>query len=236
MLSSLGMLRSAVRSPALASPLRAFTRDKVVYNMIEHQQRAMQVAGRVPNKFVGRYRGPDKFNKYKPYQKLDKKFADPERSWILIDAYGEQLGRLASRLVPLLCGKHKPTYQRQYDQGDYVVVVNAAYVVPSAKAMQLQKYYSHSDYSSGLKVKPLWQLFEDNPTEPLRRALFGMMPKNKLRYQRMSRLRLFPTGEHTQEKMLKAFGAKGFRGIFPPGDGPAVLHRIQPALLEEENP
>ena len=46
-------------------------------------------------------------------------------------------------------------------------------------------YYSHSDYSSGLKVKPLWQLFEDNPTEPLRRALFGMMPKNKLRYQRI---------------------------------------------------
>ena len=76
-------------------------------------------------------------------------------------------------------------------------------------------YSSHSDYSSGLKVKPLWQLFEDNPTEPLRRALFGMMPKNKLRYQRMSRLRLFPTGEHTQEKCAQSLWRQGLPRDLP---------------------
>merc|ERR1711967_88355 len=101
--------------------------------------------------------------------------------------------------------------------------------------MLMQKYYHHSQYPSGLKVKPLWQLFEDNPTEPLRRALFGMLPHDKLRYQRMGRLRLFPAGGHAQDAAFRAFGNKAFRATLPPGDGPAILHRIQPALLEEDS-
>ena len=105
---------------------------------------------------------------------------------------GQSLGRLAARIAPLLAGKHKPTFQPVRDVGDHVVVVNAAYIVVPEKAMDNKKYYHHSGYPGGLKTTPLWRLFESNPTEPLRRAIFGMLPKNRLRHQRMARLRLFP--------------------------------------------
>ena len=118
--------------------------------------------------------------------------------------------------------------------GDHVVVVNAAYVVVPQNALDTKKYYSHSGWMGGLKTKPLWRLFEDNPTEPLRRAIFGMMPRNKLRYQRMTRLRLYPTAEHTHESQFRAAGAKAFRAL-PTCDssrqpGTMQLERIQPAL------
>ena len=142
------------------------------------------------------------------------------------------MGRLASKIVPLLMGKHKPIYQPQRDCGDHVVVVNAAFVIVSPKAMQLKKYYHHSQYPGGLKTTPLWRLFEQNPTEPLRRAIFGMLPKNRLRHQRMSRLRLYPAAEHAQEASFRDFHGKAFRARWPANDGPAVLERILPASDE----
>lgn len=190
--------------------------------MVEHQARAMQQAGRVANKYSFPHRG---------LARMDKKFVEPERAWILIDAWGQSLGRLAARIAPLLAGKHKPTFQPVRDVGDHVVVVNAAYIVVPEKAMDNKKYYHHSGYPGGLKTTPLWRLFESNPTEPLRRAIFGMLPKNRLRHQRMARLRLFPAGEHAQEAQFRAFQGKAFRGRMsgPNGKGPMVLERIQPA-------
>jgi large subunit ribosomal protein L13 len=210
-------------APALTAATRSI-RVHPVYTMQEHQARAMQQAGRLPNKY--------QFKNGKP--RMDKKFIEPDRAWILVDAYGEQMGRLASKIVTLLCGKHKPIYQKHRDTGDYVVIVNAAYIVANQKAFDNKRYHHHSSYPGGLKIKPLWRLFEDNPTEPLRRAIFGMMPKNRLRHQRMTRLRLFPAGEHAQEAQLgSTYGARGFRGALLPGDGPIQLQRIATSVEEE---
>ena len=191
-----------------------------------HQARAMKRAGAVANKFS--------FTRGKP--RVDKSFVEPERAWILVDAYGEVMGRLASRIVPLLTGKHKPIYQPFRDCGDHVVVVNAAFTVVTGKAMEKKKYYHHTSYPGGLRTTPLWRLFEQNPVEPLRRAIFGMLPKNRLRHQRMTRLRLYPAGMHAQEATMRAPDALAFRATLPPGDGPAVLERIAPASEARNTP
>lgn len=159
-------------------------------------------------------------------RRADKAFAEPERAWHLVDAYGQVLGRLASKLVPLLCGKHKPIYQPQHDVGDYVVVVNVAKTVVTGKAMDQKKYYRHSGYMGGLKTTTLRQLIAKNPLEPLRRAILGMLPKNRLRGQRMRRLRLFPGPEHIHEGQFQP-GELAYRTIFDRKDDlPPELHRI----------
>jgi len=129
--------------------------------------------------------------------RADKMFEDIERAWHQVDGYGQVCGRLASKLVPLLCGKHKPTYQPQRDMGDYVVVTNVAKTVHTGKALDQKRYYRHSGYAGGLSYVTLRQLIASNPLEPLRRAVYGMLPKNKLREQRMRRLRLYPGAEHS---------------------------------------
>ena len=197
-----------------------------VHSLAEHQARAMKRAGAVANKFS--------FSRGKP--RVDKSFHEPERAWIVIDAHGEVMGRLASRIVPLLMGKHKPIYQPHRDCGDNVIVVNAAYVVVTGKTMDQKKYYHHSGYPGGLKTTPLWRLFEQNPVEPLRRAIFGMLPKNKLRHQRMKRLRMYPAGEHAQEATLRAANGLAFRARLPPGEGPAQLERIAPSAEAQDTP
>lgn len=102
-------------------------------------------------------------------------------------------------------------------------------------ALDTKKHYSHSGWPGGLKTKPLYRLFEDNPTEPLRRAIWGMMPVNKLRYQRMTRLRLYPTAQHTHEAQFRAADGKAFRAVPSVGEpgvrepGTMQLQRILPA-------
>jgi len=199
-----------------------------LHSLAAHQARAMKQAGRLPSKF--------KYTRNGGKPRVDKSFVEPERAWIVVDAYGEVMGRLASRIVPLLTGKHKPTFQNHHDVGDNVIIVNAAYVVATGKAMEKKKYYHHTLYPGGLKTTPLWRLFEQNPIEPLRRAIFGMLPHNKLRYQRMARLRMFPTAEHAQEASLRAANGLAFRAILPPDDAPVRLERIQPASEARDTP
>lgn len=162
--------------------------------------------------------------KLKP--RADKAFAEPDRAWHLVDGYGQVLGRLASKLVPLLCGKHKPIYQPQRDVGDYVVVVNVAQTVHTGKALDQKKYYRHSGYMGGLKTTTLRELIAKNPLEPLRRAVLGMLPKNRLRGQRMRRLRLFPGPEHIHEGQFQP-DALAYRTSFSREvDTAAELERI----------
>jgi len=162
--------------------------------------------------------------KEKHAKRRDKNFVEPERGWHVIDAHGQVMGRLASKIVPLLCGKHKPIYQAQRDVGDYVVVVNAAQVVLTGKKREQKRYYRHSGYPGGLKTITFEQMFEANPVRPLRQAIWGMMPRNKLKMQRMRRLRLFPGPEHVHESVLKDPSTKAFEVLLPPGDGqPKVL-------------
>mmetsp|Transcript_44244 Transcript_44244/g.116278 ORF Transcript_44244/g.116278 Transcript_44244/m.116278 type:complete len:217 (-) Transcript_44244:185-835(-) len=210
------MLRTLLSGCGVAC--RTFARPRTQLSLSAHQARAVKARGAVANKF--------RFSRGKP--RVDKCFVEPERAWILVDGYGEVLGRLASRIVPLLTGKHKPIHQPYRDCGDNVVVVNAAYAVVTGKTMSEKKYYHHTTYPGGLRTTPLWRLYEQNPVEPLRRAIFGMLPKNRLRHQRMKRLRLYPAGAHAQEATLRASDGLAFRATLPPGDAPAVLERIAP--------
>jgi large subunit ribosomal protein L13 len=119
-----------------------------------------------------------------------------KRNWQLFDAKDKILGRLASEISQLLLGKQKPTFLPYLDDGDYVVVVNAAKVRVSGKKEKQKKYYRHSGYPGGLKMETLVDLRARKPTEILRRAVLGMLPKNKLRKERMKRLFIYPGEEN----------------------------------------
>ena len=115
--------------------------------------------------------------------------AEIKREWHLIDASDKVLGRLATQAANLLMGKHKPIFSRHLDTGDFVVVINAAKVrVTGSKAKQ-KLYYRHSGYLGGLKETPLKKLFKEKPQEVLKKAVYGMLPKNKLRPKQIKRLR-----------------------------------------------
>mmetsp|Transcript_21976 Transcript_21976/g.55968 ORF Transcript_21976/g.55968 Transcript_21976/m.55968 type:complete len:195 (-) Transcript_21976:234-818(-) len=162
---------------------------------------------------AGRWFGPLAQRKPKPDR--DKAFAEIRRAWHFIDAKGEILGRLAAKIAPLLCGKHKPIFQPARDVGDYVVVTNVEQIEVTGKNRQHKLYYRHSGYPGGLKALTFEQLFTKNPVEPLRKAINGMLPKNRLRPQRMRRLRLFPGEEHRHEAQRSADNL-AFDTLMPP--------------------
>ena len=103
-----------------------------------------------------------------------------ERKWWLIDADGKILGRLATEIAALLRGKRKPQYVDYLDSGDFVIVVNADKIKVTGKKLDQKKYYSHSGYPGGIKEKTLKELMEKKPEEVIRKAVWGMIPKNKL--------------------------------------------------------
>ncbi len=111
-----------------------------------------------------------------------------KRQTHIIDATGKKLGRLASNIVKLLTGKHKPEYKPNQDLGDIVQVENIANLDLDLKKMEQKIYYRHSGYPGGLKQEKLKDLFKRNPAEVLRRAVRNMLPKNKLRKDRLKRL------------------------------------------------
>ena len=106
-----------------------------------------------------------------------------------IDASDKILGRLASKIAVLLRGKHRPNFVSYKDMGDFVVVKNVGEIKFTGKKKEQKKYYRHSGYMGGLKEVPLGVLFEKDPAEVLRKAVFGMLPKNKLRAKQIKRLK-----------------------------------------------
>lgn len=113
-----------------------------------------------------------------------------ERKTHIIDATGKVLGRLASEIAILLRGKQKPEFQPQKDIGDFVIVKNIEKMKITGKKIEQKKYYRHSGYPGGIKEIPLAKLFQKNPGEVLKRAVFGMLPKNKLRRKWIQRLKI----------------------------------------------
>lgn len=105
-----------------------------------------------------------------------------------IDATGEVLGRLATRITTLLRGKHRATFTPHLDRGDFVVVRNAKDIKITGNKPEQKTYYHHSGYPGGLKRRQLKDVFAKNPADPLRRAVWNMLPKNKLRAQMIKRL------------------------------------------------
>ncbi len=120
-----------------------------------------------------------------------------ERKWYTIDAKGETLGRLATRLAIILKGKNKASFAPHIDNGDYVVVTNCDKFKVTWKKMTDKMYYKHTGYLGGLKEISLEDLLEKKPTKALEFAVNGMLPKNKLRKGMLSRLKLFTWDEHT---------------------------------------
>jgi large subunit ribosomal protein L13 len=119
-----------------------------------------------------------------------------ERKWYVVDAEGQTLGRLATEIATVLRGKNKPQYTPHVDTGDFVVVVNAEKVVVTGKKAEQKVYRRHSGYPGGLKETSYEQMMERRPTEILRRAVKGMMPKNRLARQQLRKLKIYAGPEH----------------------------------------
>jgi large subunit ribosomal protein L13 len=107
-----------------------------------------------------------------------------------VDATGWAPGRLATYVSLLLQGKHKPHFDRRVDSGDYVVITNAAFVQLSGRTLTKKVYYSHSGWVGGLKETKLADVLDQNPAIVLRKAVSGMLPKDRCRQQRLSRLKV----------------------------------------------
>ena len=122
--------------------------------------------------------------------------AQVERKWHLIDAEGQTLGRLATEIARLLRGKNKPQYTPHVDTGDFVVVVNAERVVVTGKKAEQRVYRRHSGYPGGMKETSYEQMLARKPTEILRKAVYGMMPKTRLARQQFRKLKIYAGPEH----------------------------------------
>jgi len=119
-----------------------------------------------------------------------------ERNWHVIDADGQTLGRLASEIARLLRGKNKPQYTPHVDTGDFVVVVNAEKVVVTGRKAEQKVYRRHTGYPGGLRETSYEQMLARKPTEILRRAVRGMMPRTRLARQQFKKLKIYAGPEH----------------------------------------
>jgi len=124
---------------------------------------------------------------------------DVDRRWYVADADGKVLGRLAARIATVLLGKHKPIYTPHVDTGDFVIVTNAAKVQVTGTKRENKLYYSYSGYPGGLKSVPFAEKIARKPEEVIRRAVWGMMPKNKLSRRMMRKLKVYAGAEHPHE-------------------------------------
>ena len=125
--------------------------------------------------------------------------AEVERRWYLVDAEGETLGRLATRIADLLRGKGKPTYTPHVDTGDFVVVVNAEKIAVTGKKLEQKRYYRHSGYPGGLRSRTLASQLERRPTEVIRSAVKGMLPRNKLGRAQIGKLKIYAGPDHPHQ-------------------------------------
>jgi len=119
-----------------------------------------------------------------------------QRNWWLVDAEGKNLGRLASEIADVLRGKNKPQYTPHVDTGDFVVVVNADKIAVTGKKLTDKVYRRHSGYPGGLRTRTLEQMLEKRPTEVLRMAVKGMMPKNRLAARQLGKLKIYAGPKH----------------------------------------
>jgi large subunit ribosomal protein L13 len=119
-----------------------------------------------------------------------------ERRWHVIDAKGQILGRLASHAAMLLRGKAKPTFTPYLDEGDFVVVLNAAQVRLTGNKLTQKVAFSHSIYPGGLKLVPYSRLMKENPEKAIRRAVSGMLSKSKMRARMLTRLKIYREATH----------------------------------------
>ncbi len=125
--------------------------------------------------------------------------ADVERQWYVVDAEGQTLGRLATQIADTLRGKRKPTYTPHVDTGDHVIVVNAEKIVVTGKKLEQKIYYRHSGYPGGLRERTLAAQLARQPTEVIRKAVKGMLPRNRLGRAQIVKLKVYAGPDHPHE-------------------------------------
>ena len=127
---------------------------------------------------------------------------DRERNWLVVDASGQTLGRLATQIADALRGKRKPEYTPHCDVGDFVIVVNADKISVTGRKLEQKRYYRHSGYPGGLKVRTFEEMMTKRPEEIIRIAVKGMMPRNRLARKQITKLKIYagPEHPHTAQK------------------------------------
>ncbi len=130
------------------------------------------------------------------YKSYYPKAKEIESEWVLVDAAGETLGRIASKIAATLLGKHKPTFTPGVPMGDYVVVINAAHITTTGNRETEKFYHKHSGYPGGLKSVSLRDQLKTHPDRVIRDAVWGMLPKSKFSRQIIKRLKVYGGAEH----------------------------------------
>lgn len=127
------------------------------------------------------------------------RLADIERRWLVVDAEGSTLGRLATQVASVLKGKHKPMYTPHIDTGDHVVVINAAKIALSGRKAEDKKYFHHTMYPGGASWTSIREVMEKHPDRVIHNAVRGMLPKTKLGRAMIKKLKIYAGPEHPHE-------------------------------------
>lgn len=127
-----------------------------------------------------------------------------KREWYEYNAEGKVLGRLATEIAEKLIGKHKVTYTPHNDGGDYVVVINAEKIEVTRNKVDKKIYYWHTGFPGGIKQRTFGEMIEKNPSQVLELAVKNMLPKNRLRDQRLARLKIIVGDQHPYKNLIKA--------------------------------
>lgn len=130
------------------------------------------------------------------------KESEIDRRWFVVDATGETLGRLATRVARVLEGKHKPTWTPSLDSGDHVIILNASKVAVTSDKIDTKRYIRHSGYPQGYKEETLGQLLARRPEEAVRRAIKGMLPHTRLGTQQLRKLKVYAGGDHPHQAQM----------------------------------
>jgi large subunit ribosomal protein L13 len=119
-----------------------------------------------------------------------------ERNWLVVDATGQTLGRLATQIADCLRGKRKPEYTPHVDVGDFVIVINAEQISVTGRKREAKRYYRHSGYPGGLRSRTLGEMLERRPEEVIRHAVKGMLPRTRLGRAQLRKLKVYAGPDH----------------------------------------
>jgi large subunit ribosomal protein L13 len=122
--------------------------------------------------------------------------AERQRDWYVVDASGKTLGRLATQIADILRGKRKPEYTPHLDVGDFVIVVNAEKISVTGNKLAAKRYYRHSGYPGGLRSRTLQEMLDRRPEEVIRKAVRGMLPRNRLGRKQLTKLKVYAGPDH----------------------------------------
>jgi large subunit ribosomal protein L13 len=131
-----------------------------------------------------------------PQKTYSAKPGEIERAWYVVDADGQTLGRLATRIADTLRGKRKPQYTPHVDTGDFVIVVNCERIRVTGKKLEQKRYYRHTGYPGGLRERTLAEQLQRRPEEVLRHAVRGMLPANRIGRAQLRKLKIYTGAEH----------------------------------------